>query len=817
MSAWAQDLRFAARLLRKQPGISVLIVLTLALGIGANTTVFSFVKAVFLNPLPVADVATLVAVFGTVEEGDAPGWQVFPVSWPNYRDLRRRNRSLVGLAGFGFAQAGLADDAGEPQFEPAQLVSANYFDVLGVQPAAGRFFQPAEEEPAGAHAVVVISHALWQERYGGADVLGRAVRINAHPFTIVGVAPEGFGGTDALFDVRLWAPISMHPQMHSYSEFVEARRWRMFQMVGRLREGVTREQASADLRNVASALEEEFPDANRGRLARAVPLAEATIDPNQRDDYVRSSVFLLAVTGVVLLIACANVANLMLARARGRSREIAVRLSLGAGRWRVMRQLACEGLLLAGLGGIASVLVAVAGRDLLWAYRPPFLSESLEIGVDFRVLILTGGLALATGLAFALVPALRAARVDAASTLRESSVTAGDRGGRMLPLRSALVVGQVALSFLAVVGAGLFLSSLREAQRIDPGFPAERLLLVPLNPAAQAYTPERARQFYEELVTELEALPAIERVGIASNPPLTQTFLSRTTMREGDGEDQATLIGTNSVSPGFFEVMGIPLLAGRGFTADDRAESRGVIVVNDLMARQLWPDAEPLGRRVRFLGEDELFEVVGVVGSIKYNTVGEAPQPYFYHPLRQRYADTVTVHVRTAGVPAALAEPVRVAIHDLDPQLPLADMTPAAEQIAQSLWAPRMAASLLSVFGALSLTLALIGIYGVLVQLVGERRREIGIRMALGAGCHDVLSLVALQTLRWVLLGGAIGMVGALLASRWLGSFLYEISATDPLTYAGTAALLLLAALLAAGFPARRAAAVDPAMTMRQE
>jgi predicted permease len=818
MDSFAQDARFAARMLRKQPGVTALVVVTLALGIGANTTVFSFVKAMFLNPLAVGDVDTLVAVHGTVEEGSAPDASHFPISWPNYRDLREQNDSLSGLAAWGFAQAGIADDAEEPQFEAAELVSANYFDVLGVSPARGRFFRPQEEEPAGAHPVTVISHSLWQERYNAEDdIVGRRIRINGHPFTIVGVAPQGFGGTNVLFDVRLWAPISMHPQMHAYSEFVEQRRWRMFQLAGRLREGVTIARAEADLRTIAARLADEYPDDNRGRLTQLTPLAQAAIDPNQREGFVRSSAFLLAVTGIVLLIACANVANLMLARARGRGREIAVRLSLGAGRWRIVRQLAWEAFLLAGLGGLASIGVAVAGRELLWAYRPPFLSEVLEIGIDLEVLVFTAVLATATGLAFALAPALRATRVDAATTLREGATAAADRRGRWMPVRSALVVAQVALSFVAVIGAGLFLSSLRQAQRIDPGFPAARLLLVPLSPAAQGYTQERSLQFYEELEARLQALPQVENVGFGSNPPLTPTFVSRTTIREGDLEDQAVLIGTNAVSAGFFDAMQLPLLSGRTFDAGDDDQGRRVIVINDVMARRFWPDENPLGRRVRFLGEQGHLEVVGVVGSIKYNSLGEEPQPYFYQPVRQQFADAGTFHVRTSDSPTAVAEPVRTIIRELDPQLPLAAFQTATDQIELSLWAPRMGASLLSVFGFLSLTLALVGIYGVLVQLVGERTREIGIRMALGAGRRDVVRLIAAQTLRWMALGGVIGVGGALAASGWVGSFLYGIGGGDPTTYLGTAVLLVLAGLAAASVPARRAAGVDPAVTMRQE
>jgi predicted permease len=819
MDGLIRDVRYSLRMLLKVPGMTLVAVASLALGIGANTTIFTLINAVFLNPIPVERPSELVALYTVDESAANPFSNLNPLSRPNYLDLREQSGVFTDLCSYTFPFPVNLATGGEPEQVFTELVSGNYFDVLGVRPLRGRFFRPDEDEAPGTHPVVVMGHGLWQRRFGGdPGVIGREIEINGLGFSVVGVAPEGFKGVNALGGPELWAPSAMYGQVlpAQFTGYFDDRRALMFLAAGRLAAGASVDTASAAVATVGARLAQEYPGPNKDRNFRAVPLTEATIFPGIRQVLLQGGIVLMAVVALVLLIACSNVASLLLGRATARRKEISIRLALGAGRRALVRQLLVESVLLALLGGAAGLLVAFWGRDFIWAFRPPFLQQAaLDLSLDAQVLGFTALVALVTGVLFGLAPALQASKPDVVEVLKEEG---RGNAGRRATLRNGLVVAQVALSVVALVAAGLFLRSLGSAQDTDPGFETERLAVLTVNPGQQGYEGGRTEQLYRQLLERCGALPGTRGVALAANPPLFGGF-ARTVFLDGQPAEQeggkGVMVNTNVVSPGYFEVMGIAHVSGRDFDERDRPEAVPVVIVNEEMGEQLWPGEQVVGKRFSFYGEDAPVEVVGVVRNSNYITIGEAPQPTAFLPLWQNPADTMTLHLRSAGEPGPALLAARREIRRIDPGLPLTNAWTVAEVIDQSLWAPKLGAALLAVLGALALLLAAVGLYGVMAFWVSQRNREIGIRMALGAPAPSVLRMVLGQCLLLVGLGLALGGLAAWLLGGSLAALLYGISPNDPLTFVSVMALLLAVALAASLLPALRAVRVDPLRALR--
>jgi predicted permease len=813
-----RDLKYAARMLVKAPGFTAVAILSLALGIGANTAIFSLINAVLLRPLPVSDPSSLVSVSQTDQRN--PG--NLPVSDLNFRDLRAQNTVFTDMAGFAFAQVNYS--AGSEALPiPAQVVTSNYFSLLGAQPALGRGFLPEEETKATA--VAVVSQGFWERTLGSdPSIVGKTITLNRTPFTVVGVAPKNFSGTLLGGGPSVWVPRSMHLVVQPGFDWYDQRRGLFLFTFGRLKPGVTIEQAQANLRTVFGNLEQIYPVDNKGRSAVAVPLLEARLNPNGRGPnvVVQLSSVLMSVVGIVLLIACANIANLLLARAGKRRREVAIRLALGAKRMRLVRQLITESILLSICGGIAGLFVAYWSLSALVAAKLPLpfpVDDSLTI--DPRVLAFTAALSILTGLLFGLVPALQASKPDVVPVLKNELVpaAAGRRGlTALVTFRQALVMLQVALSLTALVAAGLFLRDLLHAQRIDPGFVTSGVLIANVNLGREGYTKERAELFYDQVVEKVAALPGVEGAALADGAPLAGGFL-RSVFPEG--ADTTTkdriLIQVSDVSPGYLRTIGIPLVQGRDFTRNDNETSPKVVIVNQTMAEQFWSGQDPIGRRFKFFGDDDYSTVVGVARNAKYNGVAEQPLPFIYLPLKQSFVPAATLHVRTSGDASGLAAPVRAAVRELDPTLTLFNVRTLEDQIQQSLQPQKMNVVLLTGFGLLALLLAAIGLYGVASYSVAQRTREIGVRMALGAPPASVLRLVLGNGMVLVAIGLAVGLVASYFVASALGALVVGINPHDPLTFAATPVLLGVVALLASYMPARRATRIDPLLALRTE
>lgn len=824
METLLKDLQYGLRMLRKSPGFTLVAVLTLALGIGANTAIFTIINAVLLSPLPVKDIGRLYEMDTTDSKSASTNTNFtrLPTAFPNYEDFRDQNQVFSGLAAFSF----LSFDCvrrGETVQLPGQLVTANYFDVLGVPPALGRTFLPDEDRKPGGNAVAVLSYSLWKRDFGSdPSVVGQHVTLNSQDFAIIGVAARNFKGTFSMGDPNvIWVPVSMHDEVLSGTSrtFFMHRRGLLNFVVGRLKPGVTAEEAEAAMKTIAARLEHDYPNYNAGRSVTLSRLSDAAVGINQRGQFLLAGSVLMTVVGLVLLIACVNLANLLLARAARRAKEMGVRVALGAARSRLLRQLLTESVLLAVIGGAAGLLIAAWGRTILWSFRPAFLPEdAISLNLDGRVFAFTFGLAIVTAILFGLVPALAASAPDLHSALKVGGRgnTAG-RGGSSV--RAALVVGELALSLIAMVGAGLFIRSMQNAQKIDPGFESQRLGTMAFNLGAARYTPARGEQYFLDAVEAARAVPGVEAAAVALNQPLGGGFLRTVFAADKDSlpDYRGTLTNIESVSAGYFETLHIPLVSGRTFTAFDSEGNGLVAIANEAMARHFWPGENPIGKRWHFFGETATREIVGVVRDVALNQLGEPPQPIAYLPIAQYYEPAATLQVRTTGDPARVLAEVRNRVQKLDRNLAITNITTIREIIGQGLWAARMGAMLLALFGLLALVLAAVGLSGVMGYSVAQRRQEIGLRLALGAQPQEILRMVLGQGLLLTAVGMAIGLVAALALARLATSLLYGVSAADPMTLLVVPPVLITVALLACCFPARRAMRVDPIVALRYE
>ena len=810
METFWQDVRYALRSLRQKPMFAAVVVLTLALGIGANTAIFTLADAVIFRTLPVEEPERLANLMVQHESGLDSSF-----NYPLFTDYRDKNDVFYGLTGYSLTALHLSTSEESARIR-GMLVSWNYFDVLGVRPALGRSFL-AEEDRVGSPAqVAVISHHLWQNRFAGrGDILNQEILLNGHRFTIVGVAPRGFVGNFRGLDAQIYFPVANYTIANpGRADALPRRTHTWMEIVGRLKPGVTREQAQERMRALAAQIRETEPMNTYINLVLADGSRGLT---SFVDDLEKPLTLLQLIVALVLLIACANVANLLIARAVARRKEMAVRLALGAGRWRLVRQLLTESTLLAVMGGAAGLMVAVWLAGFLRSFRQTL---DVDTSLDPRVLLFTLGVTLATGLLFGLAPAWQAVRTSVVATLKEDPRTGR---GRRWNLRSALVVTQIGLSLVVLASAGLAVKSLRALNGIDSGLDTERVMLYSLDVGRSGYDESRGRQFFDALLERVRALPGVEAAGLAVMRPLSGSGMRWTSVPEGVVHDDKNPINLslNRITPGYFAAMGVPVVRGRDFTAKDAPGSARVGIVNEVLVRTYWPGDDGIGKRV-LLGtnpadpESIHLEIVGVVRDSKYRLLTEPSIPTVYIPHVQNYSAGVTLAVRSQR-PMATVEPVRAAVRSLDATLPIFGVISLAEQLDVSLATPRMAASLLSLFGGLALLLGVVGLYGVMAWVVAQRTHEIGIRMALGADRGDIFRLVLSHGLKMVAVGTALGLAGAFAATRMMESLLYEVQPRDPATLAAVGVVLAVAALAACYFPARRATRTDPMRALRYE
>jgi predicted permease len=819
VTGFLQDFRYAVRMLVKSPGFTIVAVVSLAFGIAANTAIFSLVNGLLLKPLPGTRPGELIAVFTSDYSGPAYGAS----SYPDFLDFREKNPALEGLAAYA-ATPVLLETARGAERSFAELVSANYFSLLGMPMAAGRGLLPEEDVPPGAHPVVVLSQRIWKSRFGeDPGLLGKTVKLNGRPFTVVGIARDGFHGMLRGFGADFWVPAGMDAVIRPGGDPL-SRGNRSFFLVGRLKPNGTLAQARAGFDLIARRLYQAYPQNwtdlhKRPRRVTVLPESAARIFPAVRGPVLGFLGLLLTVVGLVLLIACANVANMLLARATVRRREIAVRLSLGAGRGRLMRQLLTESLLLASLAGVAGLLLALWAVDLLMAFQPPLpVPVALDFSVDARVLGFTLMASLFTGVVFGLAPALQASRPDLVPALKDETTSAA--GPRRSRTRSIFVVTQVTLSLVLLVGSALFLRSLKNASTLDPGFDPNDIVLLSADLELSGYNEARGRELQDRIRQRAEALPGVVAAAWADRVPLSLGGGRRGVRIEGyqprPGEDTETSV--NDVGPGYFRTLKIPILRGREFTERDTADSPGVVIVNQAFADRYWPGQEPLGRRLTTRGaEGPSMEVVGVVRTGKYNSFGEEPLPFFYQTLSQSYKPDAILHVRTRGDKTAVLEALRAEARSIDPGLVFFDITMMRDRLGVALFPARVAGVLLGIFGLVALLLSAVGLYGVMSYSSSRRTREIGVRMALGARRADVVQLVVSEGARLAAIGTALGLVVSFVLTRLISGFLYGVSATDPAVFVLAPLVLLSIALLASYIPARRAAHTDPMIALRYE
>jgi predicted permease len=807
-----QDVRFGFRMLRRSPGFSILAILCLTLGIGANAAVFSWIEGILFRPYPlVAHQERLLALTGTARgESDNTG-----ISWPDLIDLQRS--CTLFDAFFVTKIMGTTLSIGDrAEVTTGSIVSANYFDAIGVHPILGRGFEPGEDTGRNAHPVTVISYQLWKGRFkGDPQIIGKTQRLSGTLHTIVGVMPEGFYGTFVGWAMQFWVPASMEENFEAGGYKLEDRGARWIEAYVRLKPGVNLRQAQEEISAVAARLESAYPDTNRGRGIRLWPLWQTPF--NNAGALLPTLEIMLVVVVFVLLIACANVGNLLLVRSFARRHEMTVRLAIGAGRSRLVKQLVTEGLILSAFGAAGGLLVAHWCRHALVLLFPARGGVAMHLPgeIDWRVLALSAGVCLIATLLLGLVPAMQTGKVDLAGALKaESTGVLGSRGRAWV--RSGLVVMQVSLSFVLLVGAGLLLQSLQRIRTTSPGFSTHGVLetVVPL--ASAGYDAPRAESFQDDLLERVKALPGVESAAFARMTPLSYGSFSSTPIAV-DGyqpppEEQPT-VQYNEVGPDYFATMGIPLVSGREFTRGDDEKAALVAVVNETMAAQYWRSRNPIGERVQVKGR--WMQVVGVAKDSKYESVRETPKPFFYVPLRQNFSRGADLFIRTPLNAETMATALAREVHALDGNLALYEVITLQEQLDRSTSPQMVAVTLVGVLGGLALLLAAIGLYGVMSYAVSQSTRELGLRMALGAGASNLLRLVMSRGLALTAGGVLLGAAAALALTRLLGNLLYKVSPRDPLAFGSALVVMAVTALAACFLPAWRATRTDPARALR--
>ena len=813
MSTLIADIRYSFRSLLKNPGLTLAAILSLGLGIGANTTIFTWVQAVLFRPIPLAaDPSSIRIAAMQNREGQSRSW-----SYPNFVDFRDRTKMLdiVGQDDQTFNIA--VDQTAERAW--GALVSGNYFEVMGIRPAAGRFFTAKDDVTPGGHPVAVLSYANWQRRFAGdPTVIGKQVTINNTPITIIGVAPEGFIGSFLGVSSAAWVPMAMQKEMMG-GDRMNQRGNGWFQSIVRLKPGVSAEQAQAEASSIMAQLEQEYPDFNEGRRLRIVQTWEA---PFGAGTVLAPLLGVLSVlVALVLVIACANVANLLLSKAVSRRREVAVRLSLGASRTRLIRQLLTESFLLAIVAGITGVVMAYWTMDVIMAFVPPVdMPIDLGLRMDTTTLLFALGVSMVTGLVFGLAPALQASSNQTINALKEEG-RSGSGGRTTGRLRNALVVAQVAVCLVLLVGATLFLRSFIAAQSLSPGFDASHVVTASMDMFPSGYTGDRHREFQRRAIEAVQAVPGVESAAFGSRLPLGFGGNNSTSVGvEGyvPRENEEIVINYSTIGPNYFETMGIPIRQGREYNDTDTLQSPRTLVINETMAKRYWPEGKALGGKIR-LGQN-LAEVIGIVADSKYSSINERPLAQLFFPMSRSETSTLRLFVKTAGDPAPLVAQVRNAIRGIDATLPVYDARTLNEHMQIAVFAQRMAANLLGAMGVLALLLAAIGLYGVMAYAVSQRTQELGIRLALGASPGSLLGMIVGQGMKLTVIGLAIGLAIALGAFGSIGavrSLLPGISPMDPITFVTVPIVLGSIALLASWIPGRRAGKVDPLVALRYE
>jgi macrolide transport system ATP-binding/permease protein len=808
-----QDFRFGFRMLRRSPGFSFLAILCLTLGIGANAAVFSWIEGILFRPYPaVTHQEQLLALTGTARRESGPTG----ISWPDFLDLQR-NCTLIDSFFVSKIMGTTLSIGDRAEVTTGSIVSANYFDAIGVHPILGRGFLRGEDMGRNAHPVTVISYQLWKGRFkGDPQIIGKTQRLNNVVHTIVGVMPEGFYGTFVGWAMQFWVPTSMEEIFEAGGYKLEDRGARWIESYVRLKPGVSREQAQQEISAVAKRLEAVYPDSNRGRGIRLWPLWQTPF--NNASALLPTLEIMLAVVVFVLLIACANVGNLLLVRSFARRHEMTVRLAIGAGRGRLLKQLFTEGLILSAFGAVGGLLVAHWCRHALVLLFPARGGVAMHLPgeIDWRVLAVSAGVCLFATLLLGLVPAFQTGKIDLAGALKSDSagvVGGGERAG----VRSGLVVVQVSLSFLLLVGAGLLLQSLQKIRKTSPGFSTHGVLDTALNLTAAGYDAQRAQSFQDELLPRVKAMPGVESAAFARMTPLSYGSYSEAPIAV-DGyqppPEEQPIVQYNEVGPDYFTTMGILLVSGREFTRADDEKAALVAVVNETMAAQYWRGRNPIGERVQV--KDRWMQVVGVAKDSKYESVREEPKPFFYVPLRQNFSRGAGLYIRTPLGPETMAAALTREVHALDPGLALFEVITLQEQLDRSTSPQQVAVTLVGVLGGLALLLSAIGLYGVMSYSVSQSTREMGLRMALGAGSSNLLKLVLSRGLTLTAGGVALGAVAALALTRLLGNLLYKVSPRDPLAFGSALVVMTIASLTACLLPAWRASHIDPARALRE-
>jgi putative ABC transport system permease protein len=806
MRTFGQDIRYGVRMLWKSPGFTLVSMIALALGIGANTAIFSVVNTVLLRPLPFNHSEQIVRFLRTTPKR---GTSYTSFSWLNFADLRSQNRSFEAISAFHGSTASLTGDLA-PERISGVYSSVDLFKVLDAQPQLGRTFAPQDEQPGGAQ-VVVISHGMWQRRFGtDPNIIGRQITLNGKTKEIIGVMPANFHFLFVDDPPEYWVPEDPKGEMSTQRGAV------YLEVLGRLRPGLTIEQAKADVQAIAAHLEEQYPTVNTGRSVNLIREHEHLVG-----DLRPTLLVLLGAVGFVLLIACGNVANLLLARAAGRSREMAVRAALGASRWRIMRQLLTESLLLSTGGGALGLLFAMWGIDLLSIVAPANLPRFSETGIDITVLLFTLGASVLTGVAFGLAPAFHASKVDLNEALKESGRSSTEGRGRHR-LRSLLIVSEVALSVVLLVGAGLLIQSFVKLRNIDPGFNPQGVLTASISlPAGKYSSNEQLRGFYQQAIEQASRLPGVESAAAISPLPLSgndfNTFFS-VGGQPDPGPGQRPSAGVRVITPEYLRAMSIPVIKGRSFTDQDTAQSPKVILINQILSRRFFGNDDPIGKRLNVGLNNIDGEIVGVVGDVRFNSLDAEPSSEYYVPFQQAPFESISLILRTySSDVGTLTSSLRTLVRELDKDIPVYEIRPMERLVADSVARQRFSMTLIALFAGLALALAVVGIFSVMSFLVAQRTHEFGIRLALGAQTRDILGLVLRQGMSLVVIGIVAGVAVSIAVTRVMASMLYGVGVRDPLTVAAVSFLLSLVALIACMVPARRATKVDPMVALRYE